>query len=238
MLELKKIVKLHNQQTSLDHVDLTINRGDIISIIGPSGGGKSTLLRCINFLSPPDTGEIIYNNEVITNKNANYIRKNIGMVFQNFNLFPHLTILENIIYAPMHVLNIDRKTAEKSARSLLKQVGLLNKAKNYPHNLSGGQKQRVAIARSLAMQPEIILFDEPTSALDPEMTNEVLNVIRNFVDTGVTMVLVTHQIDFALELATKIIFLDKGKILEQVTKEQVMAKKTKYIKDFMKKTYK
>ena len=238
MLELKKIVKLHNQQTILDHVDLTINRGDIISIIGPSGGGKSTLLRCINFLSPPDTGEIIYNNEVITNKNANYIRKNIGMVFQNFNLFPHLTILENIIYAPMHVLNIDRKTAEKSARSLLKQVGLLNKAKNYPHNLSGGQKQRVAIARSLAMQPEIILFDEPTSALDPEMTNEVLNVIRNFVDTGVTMVLVTHQIDFALELATKIIFLDKGKILEQVTKEQVMAKKTKYIKDFMKKTYK
>lgn len=216
MIKIKNIKKTFGKNEVLKNIDLDINKGEIVVILGPSGSGKSTLLRCINLLENPQKGEIIFNNENILDKKSdiNKVRQNIGMVFQNFNLFPNMTVLENITLAPIKVKNIKKEDAIEDALYLLDRVGLINKQNEYPQNLSGGQKQRIAIARALAMKPEIMLFDEPTSALDPEMVKEVLDVMTELAKEGMTMVIVTHEIGFAKEIATKVVFMDEGNILE------------------------
>lgn len=194
-----------------------IKRGEKVVIIGPSGSGKSTFLRCLNLLETPTSGEIYIEDELITapRVNVNRVRQKMGMVFQQFNLFPHLTIMGNITLAPMQVKKMNRADAVALGKSLLKRVGLLDKADAYPSQLSGGQKQRVAIARALAMEPGIMLFDEPTSALDPEMVGEVLDVMKKLADDGMTMVVVTHEMGFAREVSSRVLFMDEGVILEQ-----------------------
>lgn len=216
MIEIKNLNKYFDKLHVLKNISCKINKGEVISIIGPSGSGKSTLLRCINLLETPTSGEIIFEGKNILDKNSNInkIRENIGMVFQHFNLFPHKTVLENITIAPIQVKNINAEEAEQTATYLLKKIDLLNKKDSYPSQLSGGQKQRIAIARSLANKPHLLLFDEPTSALDPEMVKEVLNVIKELVNEGITMIIVTHEMNFAKEVSDKIIFMDNGKILE------------------------
>lgn len=216
MIKIKNIKKTFGKNEVLKNIDLDINKGEIVVILGPSGSGKSTLLRCINLLENPQKGEIIFNNENILDKKSdiNKVRQNIGMVFQNFNLFPNMTVLENIILAPIKVKNIKKEDAIEDVLYLLDRVGLIDKQNEYPQNLSGGQKQRIAIARTLAMKPEVILFDEPTSALDPEMVKEVLDVMTELAKEGMTMVVVTHEIGFAKEIATKVVFMDEGNILE------------------------
>ena len=190
-------------------------------MIGPSGGGKSTFLRCLNRLEIPDSGEILLDGEPITEKNITETREKMGMVFQNFNLFKNMTVLGNITAAPIHVKNMPKEQAEKKAMDLLKLVGLADKANDRPDSLSGGQQQRVAIARALAMDPEIMLFDEPTSALDPEMVGEVLDVMRKLADEGMTMIVVTHEMGFAKEVSDKVIFIDGGVIVEQGTPKEM-----------------
>ncbi|WP_290459697.1 amino acid ABC transporter ATP-binding protein [Romboutsia ilealis] len=216
MIKIKNIKKTFGKNEVLKNIDLDINKGEIVVILGPSGSGKSTLLRCINLLENPQKGEIIFNNENILDKKSdiNKVRQNIGMVFQNFNLFPNMTVLENITLAPIKVKNIKKEDAIEDALYLLDRVGLIDKQNEYPQNLSGGQKQRIAIARTLAMKPEVILFDEPTSALDPEMVKEVLDVMTELAKEGMTMIVVTHEIGFAKEIATKVVFMDEGNILE------------------------
>ena len=216
MIKIKNIKKKFGKNEVLKGIDLDINKGEIVVILGPSGSGKSTLLRCINLLENPNKGEIIFNNENILDKKSdiNKVRQNIGMVFQNFNLFPNMTVLENITLAPIKVKNIKKEDAIEDALYLLDRVGLIDKQNEYPQNLSGGQKQRIAIARALAMKPEVMLFDEPTSALDPEMVKEVLDVMTELAKEGMTMVIVTHEIGFAKEIATKVVFMDEGNILE------------------------
>ena len=216
MIKIKNIKKTFGKNEVLKGIDLDINKGEIVVILGPSGSGKSTLLRCINLLENPNKGEIIFNNENILDKKSdiNEVRQNIGMVFQNFNLFPNMTVLENITLAPIKVKNIKKEDAIEDALYLLDRVGLIDKQNEYPQNLSGGQKQRIAIARALAMKPDVMLFDEPTSALDPEMVNEVLDVMIELAKEGMTMVVVTHEIGFAKEIATKVVFMDEGNILE------------------------
>ena len=221
----KKLEKSFENQKVLRGIDLEIQDGETVVLIGSSGSGKSTFLRCLNLLNIPDKGQIFIDGQEITNPktNLNKLRAKVGMVFQSFNLFENLNIIENIKLAPKKVLHISNKQAEKEAMELLKRVGLANKAYDYPKNLSGGQKQRVAIARALAMHPEVILFDEPTSALDPEMVGEVLEVIKNLAkDHSRTMVIVTHEMSFAREVGTRLIFLDKGKIIEDGEPHQVM----------------
>ena len=221
----KKLEKSFENQKVLRGIDLEIQDGETVVLIGSSGSGKSTFLRCLNLLNVPDRGQIFIDGQEITNPktNLNKLRTKVGMVFQSFNLFENLNIIENIKLAPRKVLHISNKQAEKEAIELLKRVGLANKAYDYPKNLSGGQKQRVAIARALAMHPEIILFDEPTSALDPEMVGEVLEVIKDLAkDHSRTMVIVTHEMSFAREVGTRLIFLDKGKIIEDGEPRQVM----------------
>lgn len=226
-MEAKVSVKnLHKSFGKLDvlrGIDMEVMEGEVVCLIGPSGSGKSTFLRCINSLEQPTSGEIIVDGHVITEKHANInkIRENIGMVFQQFNLFPHLTALKNITMAPLDRKKMDKATAEKKAMELLARVGLADKADEYPDNLSGGQKQRVAIARALAMEPDLMLFDEPTSALDPEMVGEVLNVIRTLADGGMTMLVVTHEMGFAREVADRVIFMDGGVIVEEGTPEEI-----------------
>ncbi len=207
----------------LNGIDLTINEGEVVCIIGPSGSGKSTFLRCLNRLEEPTSGTVIVDDVEITDKKTdiNKIRENIGMVFQSFNLFAHLTVKKNIMLAPMDLKKMSKAEAEKKALSLLERVGLKDKADYYPHQLSGGQQQRVAIARSLAMDPDIMLFDEPTSALDPEMVGEVLAVMKELAAGGMTMAVVTHEMGFAREVADKVIFIDDGVILEEGTPEEV-----------------
>jgi polar amino acid transport system ATP-binding protein len=200
----------------LKGIDLDADEGDVISIIGPSGSGKSTLLRCINLLEKPDEGSVIVDGYELTSKqvNINRVRRNIGMVFQQFNLFPHMTAKKNVMFAPVELGVMHKKEAEEKARELLARVGLADKASSYPWQLSGGQKQRVAIARSLAMNPDIMLFDEPTSALDPEMIGEVLQVIKELARGGMTMLIVTHEMHFAREISGRVIFMEDGLVLE------------------------
>lgn len=208
---------------ALDGVDLKIDRGEVVVIIGPSGSGKSTMLRSLNLLEIPTEGSIIFDGDDITDPklNINEHRQKMGMVFQHFNLFPNMTVLRNLTIAPMKLLKMSKEDAEKKAESLLSAVGLADRADSYPSQLSGGQKQRVAIVRALCMEPEVMLFDEPTSALDPEMVGEVLQVMKNLAEKGMTMVTVTHEMGFAREVATRVIFMDGGKILEQGTPDEI-----------------
>ena len=221
MLEIKNIKKSFNKLQVLKGISFNVENGEVVSIIGPSGCGKSTLLRCINLLEKPSSGNIILDGVDITNKkNLTQVRQKMGMVFQQFNLFSHLTVLENIILAPICEKLMDKDTAIKEAEKLLKSINLYDKKDNYPSELSGGQKQRVAIVRTLIMNPEIILFDEPTSALDPEMVNDVLDLIKKLVEKKITIIIVSHEMSFIKECADKIIFLDGGKIEFMGTKEE------------------
>jgi polar amino acid transport system ATP-binding protein len=208
---------------AIKNATVEVNDGEVVVIIGPSGSGKSTLLRSVNKLEIPTSGKIFVDDDEVTAPNVDIrkIREEVGMVFQSFNLFPHLSVMENIILAPMKVKKIDRKQAEQLAMDLLKRVGLEEKAQSFPSQLSGGQQQRVAIARALAMQPKIMLFDEPTSALDPEMIKEVLDVMLDLAKSGMTMLLVTHEMGFAKAAATKVVFMDGGEIIEYGTPEQI-----------------
>ena len=208
VLEMKDIVKMYGNLCAVDHVNFSMRKGEIVAVIGPSGSGKSTLLRCINGLNKVTSGEIILSGET-------------GMVFQHFNLFPHMTCIDNITYAPIKVKKIDREEARKKAEELLKMVGLETKADVYPAHLSGGQKQRVAIARALAMDPELMLFDEPTSALDPEITGEVLNVMKKLAENHTTMIVVTHEMGFAKEVAERVLFMDQGIVVEEGAPEEI-----------------
>jgi len=221
---------------ALDGVDLDVNKGEVIVIIGPSGCGKSTFLRSLNLLEYPTAGKISLEEVDVTDpkSNINLHRQKMGMVFQHFNLFPHMTVLANMTLAPVKLKKISKENAEKKALELLKLVGLEDRAYAYPNQLSGGQKQRVAIVRALCMQPEVMLFDEPTSALDPEMVGEVLDVMRKLADEGMTMLVVTHEMRFAREVANRIIFMDEGKILEQGTPEEIFdAPKSERLRSFL-----
>ena len=238
MLEIKNIKKSFNKLQVLKGISFNVLDGEVVSIIGPSGCGKSTLLRCINLLEKPSSGNIILDGVDITNKkNLTQVRQKMGMVFQHFNLFPHLTVLENITLAPICEKLMDKNTAIKEAEKLLKSINLYDKKDNYPSELSGGQKQRVAIVRTLIMNPEIILFDEPTSALDPEMVNDVLDLIKKLVEKKITIIIVSHEMSFIKECANKIIFLDGGKIEFMGTKEEAFVNcKNKRLKEFLDKT--
>ena len=223
MINVKNLHKSFGGLEVLKGIDEHISHGEVVVVIGPSGSGKSTFLRCLNLLEVPTEGEISIDGEVITQKgvDVNKIRQKTGMVFQHFNLFAHLNILKNITLAPVLLKKMTKEKAQERGRELLKMVGLADKADAYPAQLSGGQKQRVAIARALAMEPEIMLFDEPTSALDPEMVGEVLDVIKRLAQSGMTMVVVTHEMGFAREVGTRILFMDEGKILESGTPQQI-----------------
>lgn len=224
MIHVKDLKKSYGKNNVLNGIDEHIKKGEVVVVIGPSGSGKSTFLRCLNLLEEPTSGEIIFEGKNITDKSndINKLREKMGMVFQHFNLFPHKTVLENITLAPIKVKGLSVEEANKKAMELLKLIGLSDKKDAYPGSLSGGQKQRIAIARSLAMEPDVLLFDEPTSALDPEMVGEVLNVMKTLAKGGMTMVVVTHEIGFAREVGDRIIFIDGGKILEEGTPEEVL----------------
>lgn len=221
MIKLEHIYKSFHHTTILNDINLEIKDGEIISIVGPSGSGKSTILRIINHLIRPDTGKVYYNNQCITDKNAQKIRLKMGMVFQHFELFPHKTVLENITLAPVVHKILTKTEAETKAKELLKMVDLENKIYDYPNTLSGGQKQRVAIARMLAMNPEVMLFDEPTSALDPEMVKDILDIIKTIATSGKTIIIVTHEINFAKNISDRILFMDHGHILKFATPDEI-----------------
>ena len=238
MIEVKNLKKQFGELSVLNGITEHISQGEKIAVIGPSGSGKSTFLRCLNLLEIPTEGEIWFDGVNMTDVNVDIdrMRQKMGMVFQHFNLFPHLTVLENIILAPVHLKLQTRKEAEENARRLLDRIGLLDKADTYPAMLSGGQKQRIAIVRALAMNPEVMLFDEPTSALDPEMVGEVLDLIRELADEGMTMVIVTHEMGFAREVATRVMFVDEGQIKEQNTPEELFSNpKNPRLKEFLSK---
>ena len=222
LFEIKDLCKSFGDNLVLDHISTEIKKGEVLVIIGPSGSGKSTFLRSLNLLEEPTGGSITFEGLNITDPkcNINKYRQKIGMVFQHFNLFPHKTILENMTLAPMKLLKKSKEEAESQAMELLKRVGLEEKANAYPSQLSGGQKQRIAIVRSLCMNPDVILFDEPTSALDPEMVGEVLNVMRDLAKQGMTMAVVTHEMGFAKEVGTRVIFIDEGQIKEENTPKE------------------
>ena len=221
---------------ALDGVSTEIHKGEVVVVIGPSGSGKSTFLRCLNLLELPTGGQILFDGVDITDKNCNINlhRQKMGMVFQHFNLFPHMTILKNMTIAPMQLLHKSKEEAEKTALELLGRVGLADRANAYPSQLSGGQKQRVAIVRALAMQPEVMLFDEPTSALDPEMVGEVLEVMQELAKSGMTMVVVTHEMGFAREVADRVLFMADGKLLEEGTPDEIFTNpKSERLRDFL-----
>ena len=222
MIEIKELRKSFGADEVLKGIDLSVAEKEVVVIIGPSGSGKSTLLRCMNHLEEPTAGEVTIDGITLSGEaNINKVREEVGMVFQRFNLFPHMTVLDNIMLAPMKVKHIVRADAEKTARELLARVGLTEKADAYPDNLSGGQQQRVAIARALAMHPKVMLFDEPTSALDPEMVGEVLDVMRALANEGMTMVIVTHEMGFAREVGDRLLFVDEGRIIESGAPREV-----------------
>lgn len=235
-LRVSGLVKRFGSETVLDDIDLTVRKGEVVVVLGPSGCGKSTLLRCLNGLEKIDSGQIELDGEAVPvgGKNLTRMRQKIGMVFQSYDLFPHKTILENITLAPIKVQHRARGDAEKEAEELLRRVGLWDKRNAYPRQLSGGQKQRVAIVRALCMHPEVMLFDEVTAALDPEMVREVLDVMLELAEQGLTMVIVTHEMQFARAIADRVLFLDSGKIVEQATPEQFFtAPHTQRAKDFL-----
>jgi len=225
----KPIIHVENLRKSFGSLEVlqgiteTIYEGEVVSVIGPSGGGKSTFLRCLNLLETPDEGKVFFRGTDITDKSVNIdrYRQKLGMVFQSFNVFPHLKVIDNITITPILEKKMPRAEAEKKACQLLERVGLLDKKDEYPGKLSGGQKQRLAIVRALAMEPEVMLFDEPTSALDPEMVKEVLNVVRDLADSGMTIVIVTHEMGFAREVSDRVLFIDGGVIREKGTPEEV-----------------
>ena len=225
MIRVSNLHKSFGKNDVLKGIDEHIEKGEVVVVIGPSGSGKSTFLRCLNLLEEPTSGKIIFEGNDITDKKVdiNKIREKMGMVFQQFNLFPHKTVLENLTIAPIKVKGLSKAEAEKKAMELLERVGLSNKAKAYPSSLSGGQKQRIAIARALAMEPDVMLFDEPTSALDPEMVGEVLNVMKDLAKEGMTMVVVTHEMGFAREVGDRILFMDNGNIVEQGTPDEIFS---------------
>ncbi|KQL33914.1 peptide ABC transporter ATP-binding protein [Bacillus sp. FJAT-25509] len=238
MIRITNLNKSFGNVHVLKGITTIIEQGSVVAVIGPSGSGKSTFLRCMNLLETPSNGEIWMDDIEITNPKSNImkIREEVGMVFQHFHLFPHMTVLENITYAPINVKGMSKAKAEENAKALLEKVGLLEKANVYPPKLSGGQKQRVAIARALAMEPKVMLFDEPTSALDPEMVKEVLEVMKSLAHTGMTMVIVTHEMGFAKEVADRILFLDEGNLVEDATPIELFTKpKTNRAKLFLEK---
>ncbi|KIU11568.1 hypothetical protein SC09_Contig24orf00592 [Bacillus subtilis] len=238
MIKVEKLSKSFGKHEVLKNISTTIAEGEVVAVIGPSGSGKSTFLRCLNLLEKPNGGTITIKDTEITKPKTNTlkVRENIGMVFQHFHLFPHKTVLENIMYAPVNVKKESKQAAKEKAEDLLRKVGLFEKRNDYPNRLSGGQKQRVAIARALAMNPDIMLFDEPTSALDPEMVKEVLQVMKELVETCMTMVIVTHEMGFAKEVADRVLFMDQGMIVEDGNpKEFFMSPKSKRAQDFLEK---
>ncbi|MFJ7828717.1 amino acid ABC transporter ATP-binding protein [Peribacillus sp. NPDC046944] len=238
MIKIDQLQKSYGKLNVLKGISTEIGQGEVLAIIGPSGSGKSTFLRCINMLETPTDGQIWFKDQNITDKKTNImkVRENVGMVFQHFHLFPHKTVLENLTYAPMKVKKLSKADAVKQARELLNKVGLADKETTYPNRLSGGQKQRVAIARALAMNPEVMLFDEPTSALDPEMVKEVLDVMKSLAHTGMTMLIVTHEMGFAKEVADRVLFLDGGLLVEESAPEEFFSNpKSQRAKDFLQK---
>ena len=238
MISVKGLVKKFGDLEVLKGIDAEINKGDVICVIGPSGSGKSTFLRCLNLLEKPDGGHIIFEGDDLTSKkiDLNAHRQKIGMVFQQFNLFPHMTVLDNLTCAPIMLKKIPKAEAEAKAIDLLSRVGLADRAGSYPGKLSGGQKQRVAICRALCMEPDVMLFDEPTSALDPEMVGEVLEVMKALAKAGMTMVVVTHEMGFAREVSNRVLFLDEGVIMEEGTPEEIFdAPKCERLRSFLSK---
>ncbi len=236
MIKVEGLKKNFGELEVLKGISTTIKDGEVVAIIGPSGSGKSTFLRCINLLEKPTSGHIYIDDKDITDKKTNImkIRQNVGMVFQHFYLFPHKTVMENLTYAPMKVKGKSKQEAEKKGLELLENVGLLEKANEYPSRLSGGQKQRVAIARALAMEPEVMLFDEPTSALDPEMVKEVLDVMKSLAEMGMTMAIVTHEMGFAKEVADRVLFLEGGVLAEDAPPEEFFSNpKSQRARDFL-----
>ncbi|NLY87176.1 MAG: amino acid ABC transporter ATP-binding protein [Clostridiales bacterium] len=236
MIEIKNLNKSFGSLKVLKGINQNVKEGEVLCIVGPSGSGKSTMLRCINRLEEPTEGDIYIDGELITQDNLDKIRTKMGTVFQSFNLFPHMTVLANLTVGPTNVKGISKEDAEKTAMELLKRVGLTEKALEFPRNLSGGQQQRVAIARALAMNPEVMLFDEPTSALDPEMVGEVLDVMKDLANSGMTMVVVTHEMGFAKEVGDRVIFMDEGVVVEEGTPDEVLNHpKMDRTKDFLSK---
>ena len=235
-LKIKNLHKAFGKNKVLNGINFELKEGERVVILGPSGSGKSTFLRCINWMEEPTSGEIYLDGVLVTEKNIRKIRRNIGMVFQHFNLINNLTVMDNLILAPMKLKIMKRAAAEKRAKELLKHIGLLDKADAFPASLSGGQKQRVAIVRAMMLSPEVLLFDEPTSALDPESIGDVLSLIRELADRGMTIMIVTHEMSFAKEIATRIVFIDKGKIIEEGTPKEFFTKpKTPRVKEFLQK---
>jgi polar amino acid transport system ATP-binding protein len=239
MIETKNLTKKFGSLTVFEDLNVTVEKGEVLVIIGPSGSGKSTFLRCLNHLEEPDMGEVFIEGEKLNVKNKKHMRNTIekvGMVFQNFNLFPHMTVLQNVMEAPITVKHEAKEEVLKRAEEIIDKVGLKEKIESYPSKLSGGQKQRVAIARALAMRPDTMLFDEPTSALDPELVGEVLGVMKALAKEGMTMVVVTHEMGFAKEVADRVIFMDGGKIVEEGTPEEIFtAPKEQRTKEFLNK---
>lgn len=235
-LKIKNLHKAFGKNKVLNGINFELVEGERVVILGPSGSGKSTFLRCINWMEEPTSGEIYFDGVLLTEKNIRIMRRNMGMVFQHFNLINNLTVMENLTLAPVKLKLMKRDAAEKRAKELLKHIGLPNKVNAYPASLSGGQKQRIAIIRAMMLSPEVLLFDEPTSALDPESIGDVLELIRELADRGMTIMIVTHEMSFAKEIATRIVFLDKGKIIEEGTPDEFFNHpKTPRVKEFLKK---
>ena len=235
MLKIKDLKKNYGKNKVLRGIDFELEMGERVVVLGPSGSGKSTFLRCINRMEEPTSGEIYFKGVLVTDKNIQKIRQDVGMVFQHFNLINNLTVMDNLILAPTILKIMDENTAIKKARGLLKHIDLLDKAESFPASLSGGQKQRIAIIRAMMMEPEVLLFDEPTSALDPESIGDVLSLIQELADNGMTIMIVTHEMGFAREIASRVVFIDEGKIIEEGTPEEFFENpKTPRVKEFLK----